>query len=62
MSKDYNKICKSILDANQKLHNGEYLILQEIESLKKDMKIMSKKLDQISNAIVRILNNSEGQS
>jgi len=60
MSKDYNKICKSILDANQKLHNGEHLILQEIESLKKDMKIMSKKLDQISNAIVRILNNSEG--
>jgi hypothetical protein len=59
MSKDYNKICKSILDANQKLHNGEHLVLQEIESLKKDIKTISKKLDQISNAVVRILNNSE---
>ncbi|NBO99231.1 MAG: hypothetical protein EBU90_03765 [Proteobacteria bacterium] len=62
MSKDYNQICKSILDANQKLHNGEHLVLQEIESLKKDIKTISKKLDQISNAVIRILNNSESES
>lgn len=59
MSRDYAKICKSICESNNRLHNGECAILKEIESLKKDIKIISKKLDQISNAVVRLINNVE---
>lgn len=59
MSRDFNKICKSIGEANDMLHCKEHTILQEIESIKKDLKIISKKLDQISNAVIRLINNTE---
>lgn len=59
MSRDYAKICKSICESNDRLHGGEQAILKEIESIKKDIKIISKKLDQISNAVVKLINNTE---
>ena len=59
MSRDYNKICKSVLDANQQLHNGEHLILQDIESIKKDLKNLNKKLDRIYDMIYRMRQGGE---
>jgi|688.fasta_scaffold446954_2 hypothetical protein len=59
MSRDYAKICKSICESNERLHSGEHSILKDIENIKRDIKMISKKLDQISNAVVRLINNTE---
>lgn len=58
MSRDFSKICKSINDNNQRM-NGEYIILQEIESIKNDIKAISKKLDKLNELVVRLINGTE---
>lgn len=39
--------------------NGEYIILQEIESIKNDIKAISKKLDKLNELVVRLINGTE---
>ena len=59
MSRDYFRISQSIQDSNDKLYTGEHRILQELESIKKDMKIIHKKLDKISEMLVRLINGAD---
>lgn len=54
MSRDYKDICNKILQSNQDIYNGPTIILQEFEIIKKDIKRLSDKIDQIHRLIIRL--------
>lgn len=58
MSRDYHEICKKIQQSNDQIHQKENLF-NEIDSIKKEIKILSKKMDRVYDILVRMINNAE---
>lgn len=58
MSKDYNKFCKNILKSNDDLYTKDS-IQKNIEDLKKDIKIISHKIDRLYSMLVNLINEKE---
>ncbi|NDD83580.1 hypothetical protein EBZ38_04760 [bacterium] len=58
MSRDFNKICQSIYAANDKIYAGEQHVINELQSIKNDLRIISKKLDKVLDMVIRIIKES----
>ena len=58
MSRDYHEICKKIYQSNEQLYNRD-AIIKEITDVKRDIKILSQKIDKIYDMIVNIINGGE---
>jgi hypothetical protein len=58
MSRDYNQICQKIHQANEQLYSRD-TIIKEVSDLKRDIKILSQKLDKIYDMIVNMINGGE---
>lgn len=58
MSRDYNEICKAIHASNDKIYAGENQILNEVNSIKNDLRTISKKLDKVMDMVVRLIKES----
>lgn len=59
MSRDYHKFCKSIQESNDKIFNGEHKLYQDLQSIRNDLKILSKKIDRLMDMMVTIINNED---
>jgi len=58
MSRDYHKICQSIQASNDKIYAGEHHILSELQSIRSELKFISKKLDKVLDMVIRIIKES----
>lgn len=56
MSRDFHNICNKILQSNHDLHSGPNILIKELESIKKEVKTISKKIDQIYQIIIDLRN------
>ena len=59
MSRDYHKFCKSIQESNDKIHNGEHKLYQDLQAIRNDIRTLSKKLDKLIDMVVRMINNED---
>lgn len=58
MSKDYHNICQKIHQSNDEIYHKENFI-REINSIKKDLKNLSRKLDKIYEILYSIKHGGE---
>jgi K+/H+ antiporter YhaU regulatory subunit KhtT len=58
MSRDYNNIVQSIQKTNEQLYQKD-MIVKEIADIKRDIKIISMKIDKIYKLILDMSNNGE---
>lgn len=56
MSRDFHNICNKVLQSNQELHSGPNVLIKELDSVRKEIKILSNKIDQIYKLIIDLRN------
>lgn len=58
MSRDYHQIVQSIQKTNEQLYQKD-MIVKEVADIKKDLKILSMKLDRIYKILLDMSNNGD---
>jgi len=59
MSKHYSEICNKVLQSNKDLHSGPNSMLQELQSVRKDIDKIYAKLNYISDLLIQIKNKDD---
>jgi hypothetical protein len=56
MSKNINEICSRVLQTNHELYSGSSELIKDMSILKRSIKDIEKKIDQILNILVQSVN------